>query len=267
MNQMIFFRHLWRRYCQITPQALRINSLFEDTFGPVINDHVAFRTWAHSPISLNHIEPSLMSLGYRRQQQYTFADKHLNAWSYAHQSDEQAPLIFFSEINWHALSQPCQGIIRGIIDKIEVDQSTPDYLFGGCHWPAVRKSDYELLANESEYAGWLSVHGLQANHFTVSINELPGEVSLEKVIELLTSHHYELNTAGGVIKGSPSVLLEQASTLADPVRVTFADGEQRSVPGCFYEFARRYQDSSGRLYRGFVEANADKIFESTDRQN
>ena len=65
-------------------------------------------------------------------------------------------------------------------------------------------------------------------------------------------------------RGSPEVLLEQASTLADRQTFTFAGGEEHEISTCYYEFARRYPDADGELYQGFVAASADKIFESTN---
>ncbi|MFP3457566.1 DUF1338 family protein, partial [Psychrobacter sp. SIMBA_152] len=74
---------------------------------------------------------------------------------------------------------------------------------------------------------------------------------------------FALNTSGGEVKGSPEVLLEQSSTLADEYAVTFSDGDMR-IPSCFYEFAIRYPKPDGEIYTGFVAASADKIFESTN---
>jgi hypothetical protein len=39
----------------------------------------------------------------------------------------------------------------------------------------------------------------------------------------------------------------------------------KEIPGCYYEFAKRYPDADGKLYSGFIAKSADKIFESTDR--
>ena len=72
-----------------------------------------------------------------------------------------------------------------------------------------------------------------------------------------------LNNSGGEIKGTPSDLLQQSSTIADKVNVKFLEG-QFEVPCCYYEFAQRYPDSTGQLYNGFIEKSADKIFESTN---
>jgi hypothetical protein len=98
----------------------------------------------------------------------------------------------------------------------------------------------------------------------VQINALRTLPTLESMVAFLQSHHIPLNTAGGaIIKGSPAQLLEQCSTLADTVDVAFTDG-LHAVPGCYYEFARRHHDGDGRLFHGFIEGSADKIFESTD---
>ena len=51
--------------------------------------------------------------------------------------------------------------------------------------------------------------------------------------------------------------------MADKIDVNFTDG-QHQIPGCYYEFARRYAGADGEIYQGFIAASADKIFESTD---
>ena len=109
----------------------------------------------------------------------------------------------------------------------------------------------------------MSAWGYRANHFTVSINELAQFDDIEVVNKALKEAGFALNTAGGEVKGSPEVLLEQSSTLADDFNVEFSDTTM-SVPSCFYEFALRYNKPDGELYTGFVAASADKIFESTN---
>jgi hypothetical protein len=125
------------------------------------------------------------------------------------------------------------------------------------------QANYRALAQESEYAAWMSVWGFRANHFTVSVNQLPDINELAEVNELLNQSGFSLNQSGGEIKGGAEVYLAQSSTIADRVAVNFKEGEM-IVPSCFYEFAQRYPLASGALYSGFVAASADKIFESTD---
>lgn len=70
---------------------------------------------------------------------------------------------------------------------------------------------------------------------------------------------------GQAIQGQPEDLLEQSSTLAEPRIIRFSDGIARSIPSCYYEFARRYEDpATHQLYQGFVTKNADTLFQSTD---
>ena len=97
----------------------------------------------------------------------------------------------------------------------------------------------------------------------MSVNQLNRFEQVQQVNDYLTQSGFAINQSGGEVKGSPEVLLEQSSTMADKVVVTFSDG-QHEVPGGFYEFAKRYAMANGELYPGFVAASADKIFESTN---
>ena len=109
----------------------------------------------------------------------------------------------------------------------------------------------------------MAAWGYRANHFTVNINRLSDFETIEQVNAALKAAGFVLNTVGGEVKGDPQVMLEQSSTMADKAEVPFSDGV-RAIPSCFYEFALRYPQPDGVLYPGFVEASADKIFESTN---
>ncbi len=87
--------------------------------------------------------------------------------------------------------------------------------------------------------------------------------TIQQVNAALKAAGFVLNGVGGEVKGDPQVMLEQSSTMADKAEVPFSDGV-RTIPSCFYEFALRYPQADGVLYPGFVEASADKIFESTN---
>jgi len=157
-----------------------------------------------------------------------------------------------------------QQTVRDLVNQVpESAMHDPAFLYGGRLWD-LDYATYELLAAESEYAGWLAAHGFGANHFTVSINQLEQFTEIQEVNHLLRHNGFLINESGGEVKGSPEVMLEQSSTMADRVSVSFLDGEQE-IPGGFYEFAKRYPMADGELYRGFVEASADKIFESTNQ--
>ena len=142
--------------------------------------------------------------------------------------------------------------------------AAPSVFWAGRPWAPLRFADYERLSNESEYAGWLAALGLRPNHFTVSVNHLARLRGVSDVLDFVEAAGYRINAAGGRVKGTPDVLLEQGSTLADRIAVEFAEGP-RIIPTCYYEFALRYPGPDGALYEGFVPASANHIFESTHR--
>lgn len=257
-----FFANLWQDYIKITPQAEKIQALFKASDGDVINDHVAFRTFAQTPLELDNLEPLILSMGYNRQDEYFFKAKKLRAYSFIH-ADLSLPKIFCSELLSEELSEQAQTIIRRYTQQISVAPTDPSVFWSGRHWPMPSWTDYKDLIDESEYAGWLLALGIRANHFTISINHLRTSQSIREVLARVKSAGFMINSVGGEVKGTPEALLEQGSTLADRKSFQFAEGDLHEIPTCFYEFALRHPDESGVLYQGFVEANADKIFEST----
>jgi hypothetical protein len=263
MKPETFFHYLWQNYIQLAPQAKRIQQTFRDRNEPIMNDHVAIRTLNLEPIRLVALEPHLLAMGYQRFEPYGFPEKKLNAWSYV-PPDEVLPRIFLSELDCNALTPEAQAILQRICFQIKPHQVKDINVFwAGCLWQPISWADYQTLIEESEYAAWVASLGLRANHFTLSVNHLKQASTLEKVLTIIDELGIPINESGGRIKGSPEVLLEQASTLADLLPVEFAEGEQHIIPTCYYEFARRYPVTSGKLYQGFVPASADRIFEST----
>ncbi|MBJ7537868.1 DUF1338 domain-containing protein [Marinomonas transparens] len=265
MTPTEFFASLWDVYTKVTPQAQRIQQLFQSHGETVLNDHVAFRTFNNSPISLEKLEPQLEAIGYKAYGAFRFDSKHLKARCYKHQTDVDSPKIFLSELLVEELPQHCQDIIGKFIAQIPTNMvQTPAIFWSGKLWDTPTEADYLALAEHSEYAAWLSTMGLQANHFTVSINHLNKYPTIETVNQLLLDEGYALNQVGGVVKGSPESRLEQSSTMADKIDYHFAEGTKRTIPSCFYEFARRHPQRDGTLFDSFIEGNADKIFDSTN---
>ena len=260
-----FFDALWQDYIGVTPQAETIRRLFEarEGDGGVINDHVAFRTFSDSPLDLDALEPVILSLGYRLQDSYRFEEKNLHARSYIHAMEGQ-PKIFISELHYGHLSRTCREIIEGYRERITAELLQPSVFWSGRHWPMPDWDAYSRVAQESEYGAWLLVMGLRANHFTICIDCLKTVAGLEEALDVVKAGGFEINRAGGEIKGSPALFLEQAATMADRVPQTFADGVTRDISSCFYEFAQRHRMPGGGRYEGFVTANADRIFESTN---
>lgn len=262
MNLKEFYSELWQDYTNITPQAEAIRQLFLTTDSEVVNDHVAFRTFSDCSVNLEFLKDIALSMGYSVQDTYDFTAKKLIAISFVH-PDVKIPKMFISELERHKLSRSTQEILFKYCNQIQPVEASPQVFMSGRHWSMPTYDDYHTVLEESEYAAWLLAIGLRANHFTVSVNMLESTDSLLEVLQRVEGAGYKINESGGRIKGTPDAFLEQGSTMADKISVTFSDDKEFYIPSCFYEFAKRYKDVRGNLYQGFVAANADKIFEST----
>lgn len=262
MSPTALFQSLWNDYIErLCPEANQVHKLLEEG-EPLINDHIALRTFSNAPLAIETLAAPFLALGYKECGDYVFESKKLTAKHFEH-PDLNQPKVFISQLEVELCSEELQQIVAKLVAQIDAEKLTgSEFLYGGRLWD-ISFQDYLTLAKESEYAAWLSAHGYGANHFTVSVNQLSHFETVKGVNDHLRKAGFAINESGGEVKGSPEVLLEQSSTMADRVPVMFA-GEQQLVPGGFYEFARRYPMNSGQLYQGFVAASADKIFESTD---
>jgi len=255
------FNNIWLNYLDVTPSAQQLHNLL-GSGTDLINDHVAYRTFNSEKVNLTQLALHLIDLGYKECGEYHFDSKHLYAKHFEH-SDPLLPKVFISELLVEKFSPKIQAIIHNLVDSVQPEAVTQDnFLYSGTHWK-ISYADYKILLAESEYAAWLSAWGYRANHFTVSINHLQNYDNIFAVNAAVKAGGFSLNTAGGEVKGDQEVMLEQSSTLADHIEVNFTD-KTVAVPSCFYEFAKRYPLSNGKLYTGFVAASADKIFESTN---
>jgi hypothetical protein len=263
MTVELLFQSLWQDYIRrLCPSAQQVHHLLQHG-EPLINDHIALRTFDIAPVGLDALAKPFIDLGYFPCGDYHFASKKLNAKHFEH-SDPLHPKVFISELIVDQCSNELQQRVAQLVDQVAHDDLIgSDFLHSGRIWD-VSYEQYLSLAQESEYAAWVAAHGYGANHFTVNINQLHGFNQVIEVNNQLEAAGFVINRAGGEVKGTPEVMLEQSSTMADLVEVQFKDG-LFIIPGGFYEFAKRYPMANGELYSGFVEASADKIFESTHR--
>jgi hypothetical protein len=237
-----------------------IHRLLEARGERVRNDHVAFRTFAAAGVGLDALARPFVERGYRPAGAYRFPEKRLFARHYEPPAPD-LPLVFASELRLETFSPAFRAAVERLVAQVPPTDALP---LLGRPW-RLSVADYETLAAESEYAGWLAAFGYVPNHFTVRVNALATFDGLEPLNAFLKAHDVPLNTVGGEVKGSPAALLEQSSTVGGEVEVAFDDGRRR-IPGCYYEFARRYPKPDGALFTGFVEGSADRLFHSTDRR-
>jgi hypothetical protein len=262
LNQL--FEKLWADYTAFNPSAGKILELFNNEGETVENDHIAFRTLNDPRIDIDVIARTFLKHGYQPSGNYDFKDKHLFAKHYELENSENAPRIFISQLILEDVSPFIRDTFRKELDKTSDNMLNNDELiFSGNIFSPLSYEVYSQMRAESEYAAWFYVFGFRANHFTVSVNALTRNNSLEKVNQLLIENGFVLNTSGGAIKGSAHDLLRQSSTMADIVRIQFEEGIF-DIPCCYYEFAQRYKNPDGKLFSGFIAQSADKIFESTN---
>lgn len=257
------FENLWQAYIKVTPTATKIHKLLGSTQqDDIINDHIALRTFSHPKVNIDVLAKHFEVLGYYEAGQYHFKEKKLYAKHFEHQ-DKTKPKVFISELDMSQFPLGIQNEINHLVSQVlNDDVKADDFLYSGRHWKLDYRT-YKILLEHSEYAAWLAVWGYIPNHFTVSINHLNNFDTIQEVNDKLKESGFVLNDVGGEIKGSKEVLLEQSATIADKIMVNFTDWE-KEVPSCFYEFALRYPKEDGELYTGFVEANANNIFDSTN---
>lgn len=283
---------LMRRYTERVPDVGRVIAcMVRDGLigraGDIENDHIAFRTMGVSQLGMRSLEKVFLHCGYERRDAYKFESKKLDAFWY---SPPQAnfPRIFISELRVGDLSTEAQRIIRSYTDEVTsdpVDQlnlddglAVDDFLHRPL-WRTPTWTDYQRLAEESEYAAWVIYNRYYLNHFTVSVHNLPsGYNTIAEFNAYLEKNSFKLNDAGGKAKTSPDGLLIQSSTVAEMVDAEFADGHggtvRQRISGSYVEFAERRvlpqfaalpPQQIRREHRrdGFEANNADKIFEST----
>jgi hypothetical protein len=262
MTPDVLFESLWQDYIQrLCPSAAKVHQLLQEDES-LINDHIALRTFNVEPLGIETLAKPFLAIGYKACGDYLFESKKLVAKHYEH-PDPKQPKVFISELKVEECSPELQAIVAKLAAQVDADKLADSaFLHGGRLWD-LSFADYQVLAKESEYASWLAAHGYGANHFTVSVNQLNQHDEVKQVNDHLRQAGFVINESGGEVKGSPEVLLEQSSTMADKVPVNFTEGSE-IIPGGFYEFAKRYPMENGELYPGFVAASADKIFESTN---
>ena len=258
------FSKLWNIYTSQNPVVQRVYDLFTSKGEKVVNDHIAFRTFNHPKINIDKLSEIFINNGYKYIDSYHFTEKKLFAKHFEHITNTKMPRIFISELILENFSEEFLNTINTFIESIPEETLNYDnIIYAGRLWDKPSYHTYEKLKMESEYAAWLYYNGFCANHFTVSVNHLQKLDALEKVNDLIKENGFKINSSGGEIKGTPAELLEQSSIMSEIFEGDFIEGRY-PITGCYYEFARRYNDENGNLYSGFIAKSADKIFESTD---
>ncbi|XP_057993810.1 uncharacterized protein LOC110650834 isoform X3 [Hevea brasiliensis] len=279
-------------YLNRNPTAKAVLELVQSADGePICYDHFAFRTFGVNGHGIDSMASLFLDYGYTQKGELRFPAKKLRAlWfsppSIPHSNTGSGvngplPRIFISELLVDQISPQAQEIIK---KYVEVSASGYKHAalastLGFLTWNKPLYSEFEQLARESEYAAWTLVNGYALNHVTISTHRLKSQLrSINCLDQFIEDNGFKLNSEGGILKVSPDGLLLQSSTVADSITFKFSDGVTESVPCSYIEFAERLvlpqyknlpeQEQVREFHRrdGFEVGNADKIFESTSKE-
>lgn len=267
MSYQDYFYAFWQQYINEIPAANKIDTLLQkkgETMGCLEHDHLALRTFNDPRVEIEAIMQPFVSAGYKPKQCYDFPEKRLFALHYEPPKPD-APKIFISQLLLERFSPEFQSLVKSFLDKIPKSllKNMDEFFLSKTVWGELDFNVYNLLLKESQFAAWLYAYGYRTNHFAVNVNKLKHFSSCAEINTWLKKEGFTINNMNGEVKGSPQVLLEQSSIMAENSEILFKNGIQ-SIPSCYYEFVQRFPDATGKLYSGFIADSADRIFQSTD---
>ncbi|KAH9773737.1 DUF1338 domain-containing protein [Citrus sinensis] len=278
-------------YLNRNPTAKAVLELVQSSGNnQICYDHIAFRTFGVNGHGIDSIASFFMDYGYTKQDELRFPAKKLKAFWFSppsfHYPDGGSgvngplPRVFISELLVDQMSPQIQEIIRKYTETSGSGKKHAALAsaLGSLTWGKPLYSEFQQLARESEYAAWTLVNGYAVNHVTISIHRLKSQLNnIKSLNQFIEDNGFRLNSEGGVLKVSPDGLLLQSSTVADSFPFCFSDGVTESVPCSYIEFAERLvlpqyknlpEAEVKEFHRrdGFEVGNADKIFESTSKE-
>ena len=287
------FDRLWVSYRDRVTYVRDYEAIVAAHGATFFNDHIAFRSMAGAcPYSgAASLARLFVALGYRAVGHYAFEDKHLDAVHYRH-PNIRLPKLFLSELRTWELPQDVRLILAerqtspavdiellaGIraIDAGDRDDSLVESALAAFQSPTgdpIDESSLLRVAEVSQYAAWVILHGASVNHFTSLVNShgVPELDSIEKTSAVLQAAGVPMKD---FIEGEPGSRLRQTATAAVDVTVDVKrDGEIVGRPWsyAYFELAERgnVPGSGGRptRFEGFLGAQATQLFEMTRRDS
>ena len=296
-----FWDRLWYRYRLRVPSVRAYEQLIQHFHATFVNDHVAFRTFAHQRphAGIASLSRIFEALGYRPAGVYSFEDKFLQATHYEH-PQTGFPKLFISELQVWRLPEEAQEIIEQTLAdhrepparhlltalyRIGSAETLPDESLWhswlaecveqveALPWSPPDADQLQTLHAVSQYAAWVLVHGYNVNHFTSLINShgVPELDDIEKTSQRLREAGVAMKAE---IEGTPGSRLRQTATAAAMVDVDVTrDGKPASVPWtyAYFELAERGEvivPATGQSHRfeGFLGPQATHLFEMTRKE-
>jgi len=289
---------LWERYRRRVPYVADYERIIRNANATFVNDHVAFRTlgWQQPQTGINSVSRIFECLGYHPAGVFTFHDQHLNAIHYQH-PNPKFPKLFISELKTWELNDSSRKIIgKSLKTHRQTVSCAHLHSLGSLHrashnerkdlmaevlsefhqlpWLLAEKDDVAILAQDSQYAAWVLVHGYNVNHFTALVNShgVPALDTIEATAAALRDEGVPMKSE---IEGAPGSKLRQTATLAAVAEVPVVlDGVPTKMPWpyAYFELAERNliadpETGAQVRFEGFLGPQASQLFEMTRRRN
>jgi uncharacterized glyoxalase superfamily metalloenzyme YdcJ len=288
------------RFARNVPDFVRLQKLVSDRGGRFLNDHGAIRT-ADPAVAALFVRAARV-LGLRRELDYAFPSKKLVSFDLQAIGDDAHQFkVFLSQVDLEAFPPQVAAVIRedcaeqqasadhapflALIAKAEAagGLDKPDAVAFITHFvevlmarpgPALKRSTLEAVAAVSGEAASALALGPDFNHVTIDV-QAAGFDGIEAMAAAMKAAGFRLLPA---IQGAPGTKLRQTATMAatmdTPVREADGSPGIAQTEKQFVEIIERAQarDADGTplwaqdgrplVFRNFLAANAEKIFDA-----
>ena len=296
----LFVEAATRKFARHVPDFVRLQKLVADNGGTFLNDHGAIRT--ADPVVRALFVRAARVLGLRRELDYSFPSKKLVSFDLQAVGDDAHQFkIFVSQVDLDAYPADVAALIREdcleqvaaadhgrfveLIQRAERAGSlgAADAEAFVTHFaeqlmsrpgPALKRSTLQAVAAVSGEAASALALGPDFNHVTIDVTAA-GFPGIEAMAAAMAAQGFRLLPG---IQGAPGTKLRQTATLAatmdTPVREADGSAGMAQTEKQFVEIIERAQahDADGAplwaqdgrplVFRNFLAANAEKIFDA-----
>jgi hypothetical protein len=288
----LFVDRATARFARNVPDFVALRELVRERGGTFRNDHGAIRT-ADPAVCALFVRAAAV-LGLRRELDYAFPAKKLKSFDLQVPGEDASQFkVFVSEVDLSAFPADVAAMIRAdcAAQAAAVDHGAFEALIGKAeaqhglaaadaeafvihftdrlmqrNGPPLSRATLEAVAAVSGEAASALALGPDFNHVTIDVRAA-GFAGIEAMAEAMRARGFRLLPQ---IQGAPGTKLRQTATMAQTVDtpVLEADGSIGTAPTekQFVEIIERNAvtgaDGRSRVFRNFLAANAEKIFDA-----
>lgn len=295
-----FVDYATARFARNVPDFVRLQTLVQEQGGQFRNDHGAIRTT--DPATTQLFLRAAQVLGLRRERDYRFPAKKLVSCDLQVIGEDSTQFkIFVSQVDLDAFPAEVAALIRednalqaaavdhaplvALIEQFETQgalSATDGQRFVALfvdrlmarNGPPLQRATLEAVARVSGEAASAMALGPDFNHVTIDVRAA-GFTGIEAMAQAMQTRGFRLLPS---IQGAPGTMLRQTATLAATMDTPVLEADGRNAVAQtekqFVEIIERgqasdadghrlwQQDGEPLIFRNFLAANAEKIFDA-----